>query len=112
MPGRAHELVPSITVMGTPVVAQSHMVVVGAGGAPLPLGGRKGKHCTSSLCAVSVMAGHSGQSVGVFGGSSCVGSGVALASAASIVVVMHVNVSAVEGNVVPFESLSILKTLL
>ena len=110
MPGRAHELVPSIIVMGTPVVAQSQIVVVGASGAPL--GGRKGKHCTSSLCAVCVMAGHSGQSVAVFGGSSCVGSGVALASAASIVVVMHVNSSAVDGNVVPFESLSILKTLL
>ena len=94
--------------MGTPVVAQSQMVVVGASGAPL--GGRKGKHCTSLLCAVSVMAGHAGQSVGVFGGSSSVGCGVALASAASIVVVMHVNSSVVK--TVPFELLSISKTLL
>ena len=111
VPGRAHELVPSIIVMDTPVVAQSQMVVVGASGAPL--GGRKGKHCTSSLCAVSVIVGHSGQLVAVFGGSACVDSRarVALASAASIVVVMNVTSSAVEVNVVPFESLSTSKAL-
>lgn len=110
VPGRAHELVPPIIVIGTPLVAQSQMVVVGASGAPL--GGRKGKHCTSSLCAVSVMAGQAGQSVAVLGGSACVGSGVALASAASILIVRHVNSSGVGGKMVPFESLSILKTLL